>query len=117
MTKEEKHLWFDFFKNLTVVVKRQKVIGRYIVDFYCAKAKLVVELDGSQHYEDKNIENDRKRDEYLKSIGLTVLRYTNLEINNNFDGVCTEIMNYILYADKKIGGIKCDSTSTSKYQG
>lgn len=95
MTKEEKHLWYDFLKTLPVTVNRQKVIGNYIVDFYCAKAKLIIELDGSQHYEDEGKKADSERDKYLRSLGLTILRYSNLDINRNFDGVCADIMNHI----------------------
>ena len=65
MTAEEKKLWYTFLKKLPVTINRQKVIGQYIVDFYCAKAKLVMEIDGSQHYEEKGIRSDKVRDEYL----------------------------------------------------
>lgn len=95
MTKEEKHLWYDFLKNLSVTVNRQKIIGNYIVDFYCAKAKLVIELDGSQHYDENGIKYDFKRDEFLKSLGLNVLRYSNLDVNNRFESVCNDILKYI----------------------
>ncbi len=88
MTPEEKHLWYDFLKHLPVTVHRQKVIGNYIVDFYCAKAKVVIELDGSQHFES---ENDIERDNYLNSQGIKVLRYWNKEIHENFKGVCEDI--------------------------
>ena len=92
MTPEEKHLWYDFLKNLSVTVNRQKVIGNYIVDFYCAEKKLVIELDGSQHFEN---ENDKKRDEYFESLGLKVLRYWNKDLHNNFKGVCEDIEKHI----------------------
>ena len=95
MTKEERHLWYDFFKTLPVTVNRQKVIGNYIVDFYIASFKLVVELDGSQHYEDKGTENDIKRDAFLNSLGIKVLRYSNLDINQRFENVCEDILNEI----------------------
>ena len=95
MTREERHLWYDFLKNQPVIFKRQKVIGNYIVDFFCAEAKLVIELDGSQHYNDAGKAADMVRDQYLKDKGLTVLRYSNLEIAENFAGVCTEIRNHI----------------------
>ena len=95
MTKEERHLWYDFLKNLPLTVHRQKVIGRYIVDFYIASCNLVIELDGSQHYEEKNIEQDIIRDNYLKELNITVLRYSNDDINKNFDGVCQDILNRI----------------------
>ena len=95
MTKEERHLWYDFLKSLPETVNRQKVIDRYIVDFYCARAKLVIELDGSQHYEREGLENDCMRDEYLRSRGITVLRYSNRDVHENFDGVCTDILTHI----------------------
>ena len=95
MTNEEKHLWYDFFKKLSVTVKRQKVIGNYIVDFYIATCKIAVELDGSQHYEDGKIEKDKIRDEYLKNLGIKVLRYSNKDINQNFESVCQDILNNI----------------------
>ena len=95
MTKEERHLWYDFLKSQPVIFKRQKVIGNYIVDFFCAEAKLVIELDGSQHYNDAGKAADMVRDQYLKDKGLTVLRYSNLEIAENFAGVCTDIRNHI----------------------
>ena len=92
MTKEERHLWYDFLKSLPVTVNRQKVLGPYIVDFYIASAKLVIELDGSQHYEEAGIASDQARDRYLSELGLRVLRYTNLDISRNFDGVCEDIL-------------------------
>jgi len=95
MTKEERHLWYDFFKLLPVTVNRQKVIGNYIVDFYCAEKKIIIELDGSQHYEDKGKENDKIRDSFLKNCGFKVLRYSNLDVNKNFSGICTDILNHL----------------------
>ncbi len=92
MTKEERHLWYDFLKGLPVTFNRQKVIGNYIADFYCASSKLIIELDGSQHYEESGVESDKKRDEYLENLGLLVLRYSNEDINHNFDGVCEDIL-------------------------
>ena len=94
MTKEEKHLWYDFLKKLPFTVNRQKVIGKYIVDFYIASYKIVIELDGSQHYEDKGIKDDKIRDNYLCELGIKVLRYSNSDINKNFDGVCQDILNH-----------------------
>ena len=93
MTKEERHLWYDFLKGLPLTVNRQKVMGKYIADFYIASAKIVIELDGSQHYEEGNIQNDKERDSYFNSIGLRVLRYSNLDIIRNFDAVCQDILN------------------------
>ena len=92
MTKEERRLWYDFLKQLPVTVNRQKVIDHYIVDFYCASRKLVIELDGSQHYEDKGADADRERDLALNRIGITVVRYSNEEVNRNFDGVCADLL-------------------------
>ena len=91
MTKEERHLWYDFLRTYPVRFSRQKVLGKYIADFYSAKAKLIIELDGSQHYEAKNAENDAARTAFLKEYGLTVIRIPNNEINRNFRGVCTYI--------------------------
>lgn len=70
---------------------RQKVIENYVVDFYCSKAKLVIEVDGGQHYTEESIEYDKKRTEILEGYGLKVLRFTNLDIDNNFEGVCNDI--------------------------
>ena len=95
MTKEERHLWYDFLKTLPVTFHRQKVIGPYIVDFYCAKPRLVIELDGSQHFEEAGAFADRERDRYLNEQGLRVLRFSNLDVNRNFRGVCEEILKYI----------------------
>ena len=95
MTKEERHLWYDFLKGLPQTVNRQKVIGNYIVDFYCASAKLVIELDGSQHYEQVGKERDAERDAYLLTLGITVLRYSNLDVYENFEGVCLDILKHI----------------------
>ena len=77
MTPEEKHLWYDFLKNYEIQFYRQKVIGNYIVDFYCRRAKLAVEIDGAQHYENDAIEYDLRRTEYLNSEGIAVLRFLN----------------------------------------
>ena len=70
MTRHERHLWYDFLKDYPIKIYKQKIVGNYILDFYCEKAKLAIELDGSQHYEDSGIENDAKRDEFLNSLGL-----------------------------------------------
>ena len=95
MTKEERHLWYDFLKSLPQTVNRQKVIGKYIVDFYCASAKIVIELDGSQHGEEAMRKKDEARDAYLNELGITVLRYTNIEIHDNFKNVCLDILKHI----------------------
>jgi very-short-patch-repair endonuclease len=95
MTKEERHLWYDFLKNLPVTFNRQKVIGNYIIDFYCTSAKLVIEVDGSQHLEPENITKDADRDEYLANLGLVVKRYSNLDINEDFESVCLDIYHFL----------------------
>ncbi len=91
MTKEERHLWYDFLRSYPIRFSRQKVLGKYIADFYSAKAKLVIELDGSQHYENGNMQKDTERTDFLKKYGLTVIRIPNNEINENFQGVCEYI--------------------------
>ena len=93
MTKEERHLWYDFLKGLPITVNRQKVIGPYIADFYCAQKKIVIELDGSQHYEAEGRTKDLERDDYFRENGIKVLRYSNLDVNKNFEGVCQDILN------------------------
>lgn len=95
MTKEERHLWYDFLRNHPVRFSRQKILGKYIVDFYSASAKLIIEIDGSQHFEEDGKKYDISRDNYLKEYGLKIIRIPNNEINENFDGVCE-------YLDKEI---------------
>ena len=95
MTKEERHLWYDFLKPLPVTVHRQKPLGNYIVDFYIASSRLVIELDGSQHYDDPGRQKDTQRDQWLQNSGYTVLRYSNADINSRFNGVCQDILNHI----------------------
>ena len=95
MTKEERHLWYDFLKTYPVRFLRQKVLGKYIADFYCAKANVVIELDGSQHYEDEGLVNDKKRTEYLEQYGIKVIRISNLDVLKNFEGVCMYIDNAV----------------------
>ena len=95
MTKEEKRLWYDFLKKLPLTFYRQKVIGHYIVDFYCAQAQLVIELDGNQHGMPEGLERDRKRDEYMNTLGMTVLRYSNLQIQRMFPDVCSDIYHHL----------------------
>ena len=91
MTWQERHLWYDFLRGYPIRFSRQKVLGKYIADFYSAKAKLVIELDGSQHYENDNMQKDTERTDFLKKYGLTVIRIPNNEINENFQGVCEYI--------------------------
>ena len=91
MTREECHLWYDFLRSYPVRFSRQKVLGKYIADFYSAEAKLVIELDGSQHYEDKGIVKEAERTAFLENYGLRVIRIPNNEISRNFRGVCEYI--------------------------
>ena len=93
MTPEERRLWYGFLRSLNINVNRQKVIGPYIVDFYISSSKVVIEIDGTQHYKEDSIEYDRKRDRYLSQYGIKVLRFSNYDINANFNEVCKEIMN------------------------
>ena len=90
-TKEEGLLWNLFLKRCPVRFRRQYVIGNYIVDFYCHAAKLVVELDGSQHYDPAEVQKDNVRTQYLESIGIYVLRFSNLDVLRRFEDVCAEI--------------------------
>ena len=91
MTKEERHLWYDFLRTHPARFSRQKVLGRYIADFYSAKAKLVIELDGSQHFEEENAEKDVERTRFLERYGLKVIRIPNVEIHRDFVSVCEYI--------------------------
>ena len=93
MTREEKHLWYDFLKRLPYTVKRQHNIDNYIVDFYIAEKKIVIEVDGIQHSSLNNLEMDLKRDESLAKWGITVLRYSNKSINECFYDVAQDILN------------------------
>ena len=95
MTKEERKLWYTFLCKLPVRFRRQQIIGNYIVDFYCHSRGLVIELDGSQHFEDKGKQADLDRDSYLRGLGLRVLRYSNLDVNRNFRGVCEDILQHL----------------------
>ena len=95
MTKEERHLWYDFLRRYPVRFYRQKVLGHYIVDFYCAEAKLVIELDGSQHYNPDATKKDKERTAFLEQYDLTVLRIPNNEVMKNFHGVCEYIDHYV----------------------
>ncbi len=90
-TRQENHLWYDFLRTYPLRFNRQRIIGNFIVDFYCEKAKLIIELDGSQHFEPTGQEKDRERDAFLQGLGLTVLRFSNAEVDRNFEAVCRSI--------------------------
>jgi len=91
MTPWERKLWYDFLRDYPVRFQRQKALGNYIVDFYCAKARLVIELDGGGHYTTEQSEKDKNRTKELMAMNLTVLRICNLDIDRNFSGVCEYI--------------------------
>ena len=96
MTPWERKLWYSYLRTHPLRFQRQKVLGDYIVDFYCAKAKLVIELDGSGHFEPEQIAKDNIRTAYLESTGLSVIRICNSDIDNNFNGVCEYIRNCVV---------------------
>ena len=91
MTKEERHLWYDFLRHYPIRFLRQKVIDNYIVDFYCHEARLIIELDGSQHYEEDGLLKDKIRTEKIENRNLRVIRIPNNAVNQNFRGVCEYI--------------------------
>ena len=95
-TRHENRLWYEFLRNYPVQFNRQMIIMNYIADFYCAKAKLVIELDGSQHYSEEGMTKDMAREELLKTLDLEVLRFSNLDIDQSFAGVCEIIDNTVL---------------------
>ena len=92
MTPEERHLWYDFFKKVPFSVRRQHNIENYIVDFYIAEKKIVIEIDGRQHRLPEHKEADAKRDADLAVWGITVLRYSNDSIRNHFNAVAEDIL-------------------------
>jgi very-short-patch-repair endonuclease len=93
MTKYERMLWYDFLSKYPVRFQRQKAIGNFIVDFYCAKAALIIEVDGGGHFTENGLAEDAKRTKLLESLGLSVLRVSNADISINFSGVC-QIIEY-----------------------
>ena len=95
MTPQERKLWYLFLRTYPVKFYKQRIIGSYIVDFYCASAKLVIEIDGSQHYDTPGQDYDEKRSAYLKQLGLQIVRYSNADINRRFTEVCTDIHNLL----------------------
>ena len=91
MTKEERRLWYDFLRQYPIRFLRQKVIGRYIVDFYFRQSALVIEVDGGQHGQPDAVEYDEIRTRWISQWGLTVMRISNKEVNQNFAAVCQAI--------------------------
>ena len=102
-TPQENHLWYDFLSKYEIRFQRQKSIGNFIADFYCHSARLVVEIDGSQHYTESGIEKDSFRTEVLTELGLKVIRFSNRQINTNFRGVC-EYIDAVIKASLREGG-------------
>ena len=111
MTKEERRLWYDYLRTYPARFLRQRVLGKYIVDFYCAAAKLVIELDGSQHFSDDGTEYDSRRTKYLEGCGIRVIRVPNNEVNENFAGVCEYIGSLLA---KEIPSVTCGDSSPYK---
>ena len=91
MTPHERKLWYLFLRTYPVKIYKQRIIGRFIVDFYCASAQLVIEVDGSQHYESQGLSYDSERSAFLEALGLKVLRFSNREIDREFHSVCKQI--------------------------
>ena len=91
MTRHERHLWYDFLKSYPIPFQRQKTIKSFIADFYCYRAQLIIELDGSQHYSEQGLAYDNERDAILKSCDLEILRFSNRDIDEHFDSVCEVI--------------------------
>ena len=91
MTPHERKLWYLFLRKYPVKIYKQRIIGRFIVDFYCASANLVIEVDGSQHYEPQGMVHDAERSQFLTALGLEVLRFSNRDIDRDFRGVCEQI--------------------------
>ena len=92
LTKEERHLWYDFLRYCRPRFRRQEIMGSYILDFFCHEAKLAVELDGSQHCEASTLQYDAQRTAHLRNLGITVVRFSNMDVMKNFDGVCQQIL-------------------------
>lgn len=95
MTPEERHLWYDLLKRLPVNVRRQHNIENYIVDFYIAEKKIVIEVDGLQHQTPEHVEADRQRDAALSNWNIVVLRYSNDDIRKNFNAVALDILKHL----------------------
>ena len=91
MTRQEQHLWYDFLRYYPQKIYKQRIIDNFIADFYCHSARLVIEIDGSQHYTNQGKAHDEARTEILERYGIYVLRFSNEDIDKNFDGVCRMI--------------------------
>ena len=111
MTKQERHLWYDFLKSYEYQFYRQRIIDRFIADFYCPAAKLVVELDGGQHYTEKKMLDDEHRSLIINQYGIHVVRIPNNEIDNNFYSVCTYLDSIIKKRIKGNSSVTCGDSS------
>ena len=111
MTKQERHLWYDFLKSYEYQFYRQRIIDRFIADFYCPAAKLVVELDGGQHYTEKKMLDDEHRSLIINQYGIHVVRIPNNEIDNNFYNVCTYLDSIIKKRIKGNSSVTCGDSS------
>ncbi len=101
-TRQEKHLWYDFLSKYEIRFQRQKAIDRFIADFYCHQAKLIIEIDGSQHNTNTGIQNDELRTEVLSEYGLKVIHIANRQVDDNFIGVCNYIDRIVKESIKEI---------------
>ena len=102
-TSQENHLWYDFLSKYKIRFQRQKAIDHFIADFYCHKAKLIIEIDGAQHYTEEGLQKDNFRTEILEGYDLKVIRFTNHQIHKNFRGVC-ESIDEVVKASLREGG-------------
>ncbi len=91
MTEQERKLWYTFLRKYPIKIYKQKILGNYIADFYCPQAKVVIELDGSQHFQGEGPEYDKRRTAFMEAKGIRVIRFTNREVNLQFYGICSEI--------------------------
>ena len=95
MTDQERHLWYCFLRKYPIKFVRQRPIGSYVADFYCSEAKLIIEIDGSQHYTDEGKKHDDNRTYVINQYGVEILRFSNYDVDTNFQGVCYEIDRYV----------------------
>ena len=102
-TPQENHLWYDFLSKYPIRFQRQKAIDNFIADFYCHKAGLIIEIDGSQHFLEEGLKKDAFRTEILEGYELKIIRFTNRQINTNFNGVC-EYIDFVVQASLREGG-------------
>ena len=101
MTPQEKHLWYDFLRYYPIKIYKQRIIGNYIADFYCSAARIVIEIDGAQHFTSEGRLHDEARTETLNRYGLEVLRFTNSDVDYRFDAVCSMIDKMIMQRIKE----------------